>query len=292
MTYTTLITADEVRRHLDELDWAVVDCQFSLSEPALGHQQYLAGHVAGAVYADLNVDLSAPVVPGRTGRHPLPEPATFKRKLGKWGIGPGVQVVAYDASGAGNAARLWWLLRWLGHDAVAVMDGGWQAWQAIGGPVRGGEESRPPREFVGAPRAAWVLTADEVGARRTDPDYLIVDSRTRERYRGEQEPIDPVAGRIPGAVCAPYVENLDSAGRFLSPEALRARFGALLGETPPERAVFYCGSGVTAAHNLLALAHAGLGDGRLYAGSWSEWITDPQRPIGRGEEHDRAKGPA
>jgi thiosulfate/3-mercaptopyruvate sulfurtransferase len=182
------------------------------------------------------------------------------------------------------AARLWWELRWLGHEAVAVLDGGWQAWQQFGGSVRSGNETRARREFAAEPRNDLLWSAEEVAARNSDPSYLVVDSRTAERYRGDQEPYDPVAGHIPGAACAPYGENLDATGRFLSPEALRARFTALLGDVPAERAAFYCGSGVTAAHNLLAVAHAGLGVGRLYAGSWSEWITDPQRPVGRGDE--------
>jgi thiosulfate/3-mercaptopyruvate sulfurtransferase len=283
MPFTTLISVDELAPHLSEPDWAVVDCRFSFADTEQGRRDYLQAHILGAVYAHLDQDLSGTIVPGQTGRHPLPEPEALARTLGGWGIGPGVQVVAYDASGAGNAVRLWWLLRWLGHDAVAVLDGGWQAWQAQGQPVRGGPEARPPREFAAQPRTEWVVSADDVERLRNDPAYRVVDSRTRERYLGDHEPIDPVAGRIPGAVCAPYLENLDATGRFQSSEALRARFAALLKDIPAERVVFYCGSGVTAAHNLLALAHAGLGDGRLYAGSWSEWITDPTRPIGRGE---------
>jgi thiosulfate/3-mercaptopyruvate sulfurtransferase len=283
MPHKTLISVEELAGHLDAPGWAVVDCRFSFADTEQGRRDYEQSHIAGAVYAHLDQDLSGPIVPGQTGRHPLPEPEALARRLGSWGIGPGVQVVAYDASGAGNAVRLWWLLRWLGHDAVAVLDGGWQAWLEQGRPVRSGPESRAPREFVARPRTEWVVNADEVDRLRADPAHLVVDSRSRERYRGDHEPIDPVAGHIPGAVCAPYTENLDANGRFLAPAALRARFTDLLGEVPAERSVFYCGSGVTAAHNLLALAHAGLGDGRLYAGSWSEWINDPQRPVGRGE---------
>ena len=282
MPFETLISAEQLAIHLADPDWAVVDCRFSLADTDRGRQDYLQSHIAGAVYAHLDNDLSGTIVPGQTGRHPLPQPDVLAERLGGWGIDPGVQVVAYDASGGGNAARLWWLLRWLGHDAVAVLDGGWQRWQQMGGRVRSGAESRPARRFVPRPRHDWVVTADEVEQLRADPDHLVVDSRTAERYRGEKEPIDPVAGRIPGAVCAPYFDNLEPAGFFRGSADLRQRFEALLAGRPPERAVFYCGSGVTAAHNLLALAHAGLGDGRLYAGSWSEWITDARRPIGRG----------
>jgi thiosulfate/3-mercaptopyruvate sulfurtransferase len=284
MPYRTLISVDELAPHLEDPDWAVVDCRFSFADTEQGRRDYMQAHIPGALYAHLDRDLSGPIMSGQTGRHPLPEPAVLAQTLGGWGIGPGVQVVVYDASGAGNAVRLWWLLRWLGHEAVAVLDGGWPAWLERGRPVRAGQEERPARPFVPVPRWDWVASADEVERLRRQATHLVVDSRSGERYRGEREPIDPVAGHIPGAVCAPYTENLDAHGRFRSAEALRERFSALLKGLPAERAVFYCGSGVTAAHNLFALAHAGLGDGRLYAGSWSEWITDPQRPIALGEE--------
>jgi thiosulfate/3-mercaptopyruvate sulfurtransferase len=287
MPYTTLISAEELAPHLDDPQWVVADCRFVLAEPGRGRTEYLASHIAGAVYVHLDEDLSGPVVPGRTGRHPLPEPATLAATLGAWGIGPGIQVVVYDAAGAAYAARLWWLLRWLGHEAVAALDGGWQAWQQFGGAVRGGAETRAPRTFQSTLRPDLVLTPDDVDAWRQDAAYRVIDSRTLERYRGLNETIDPVAGHIPGAICAPYGDNLDPAGRFLPAAALRARFEALLAGRPAERAVFYCGSGVSAAQNLLALAHAGLGQARLYAGSWSEWIADGQRPIALGDEAER-----
>ncbi|RMG49113.1 MAG: sulfurtransferase [Acidobacteria bacterium] len=268
-----------MQRHLADVDWAVVDCRFSLDDPERGRRDYQRAHIPGAVYAHLNEDLSGPVIPGRTGRHPLPEIDRFAGTLGRWGIDERVQVVAYDDSGGAVAARLWWMLRWLGHDAVAVLDGGWPAWQEEERPAQSGVETRAPRTFVPRPRPELIITSEDIEAALGRATYRLIDARAPERYRGEQEPIDPIAGHIPGAVSAPFAGNLDARGRFRSPEELRARFQAILGDLPPERAVLYCGSGVTAAHNLLAMAHAGLGEGRLYVGSWSEWITDPRRPI-------------
>jgi thiosulfate/3-mercaptopyruvate sulfurtransferase len=285
MVYSTLISAADLRRHLGEADWAVVDCRFALNEPERGRREYLAAHIPGAVYAHLTEDLSAPVVPGRTGRHPLPDVDQFAQVLSGWGIDARVQVVAYDDSGGSMAAaRLWWMLHWLGHEAAAVLDGGWAAWRAAGYPEARGPGQRAPRPITPPVQPEQVLSSAEVAARLHDPRTRLLDVRAAARYRGEQEPIDPVAGHIPGATSAPYEDSLDAAGHFRAPEELRARFQGLLGPAPPEGAVAYCGSGVTAAHTLLALAHAGLGPGRLYAGSWSEWITDPARPIATGEE--------
>jgi thiosulfate/3-mercaptopyruvate sulfurtransferase len=191
-----------------------------------------------------------------------------------------MQVVAYDDAGGGMAAaRLWWMLRWLGHNTVAVLDGGWGKWLTEGRPVKSGLESRPRREFQPRPRPELIVGAEEVDAIRLDSAYRLLDARAAERYHGRNETIDPVAGHIPGAVSAPYQDNLNLEGVFRPAEELRQLYQELLGETPPERAIFYCGSGVTALHDLLAMLHAGLGEGRLYAGSWSEWITDPARPV-------------
>jgi thiosulfate/3-mercaptopyruvate sulfurtransferase len=281
MSFQTLISTFELAGHLNLPDWAIIDCRFALAEPARGRRDYLAAHIPGAVYAHLEEDLSGAIVPGRTGRHPLPNLDDFARRLAAWGIAPGVQVVAYDDDNGSMAARLWWLLRWAGHDDVAVLDGGWAAWQAEGRPTRIGTETREPRDAVLEVRNRLVADADDVAALTANPTALLIDARSRERFRGEQEPIDPVAGHIPGAICAPFSENLDRNGRFRPANELRARFRDLLGDAPTGQAIFYCGSGVTAAHNLLALAHAGLGDARLYPGSWSEWITDPARPVAR-----------
>lgn len=287
MAFTTLIDPETLQRHLEHPDWVVVDCRFSLSDPAYGCRAYREAHIPGAVYAHLDEDLSGPIVPGRTGRHPLPDPDWLAQKLGAWGIDNRTQVVAYDDAGGAFAARLWWLLGWLGHDAVAVLDGGWSRWVREGRPVRGGIETRPRRTFVPRIRPERVVSADEVLQHLHDPAWRLLDARAPARYRGEQEPIDPVAGHIPGAVNAPFAENLTPDGTFRPPDELRQRFEALLGDVPPERVICYCGSGVTAVHNLLAMAHAGLPGARLYAGSWSEWITDPRRPVARGGERRR-----
>jgi len=281
MVYTTLISTQELLAHLEEPDWVVVDCRFVLTNKEQGRRAYEQGHISGAVYAHLDEDLSGPIVPGQTGRHPLPEIEQFAQTLSKWGIDGQTQVVAYDSAGGAIASRLWWMLRWLGHDAVAVLDGGWPRWQAEGLPTRSGVEANEARSFAPRPRPELVLNAGEVEQIRTDPNYLLFDARSADRYRGENETLDPVAGHIPGARSLPYAGNLGPDGQFLGQAELKARFEAELGQTPPEQTVFYCGSGVTAAHNALAMAHAGLGEARLYPGSWSEWITDPDRPVAK-----------
>lgn len=284
MPYQTLIAPAEVAPQLEAQDWVIVDCRFSLGDAERGRADYERAHIPGAVYAHLNADLSSPIIPGVTGRHPLPNVEQFAATLSRWGIGPGVQVVTYDDDNGSMAARLWWMLRWLGHDTVAVLDGGWARWQREGYPSRGGEEHRPAAQFVPAPRPELVASVDEVLQLLHNPDYQLVDARGAARYRGDEEPVDPAAGHIPGAISHPFTDNLDAEGKFLSPAALRERFTAQLGAHTPEQAVMYCGSGVSAAHNVLALVHAGLGDTRLYPGSWSEWIADPTRPIAKGEE--------
>lgn len=284
MALTTLCAPSDLAAHLDDPAWAVVDCRFSLNDVDRGRRDYLAGHVPGAVYAHLDDDLSGPVERGRTGRHPLPDPDAFARTLSRWGIGPGVQVVAYDDAGGAIAARLWWMLRWVGHDAVAVLDGGWPRWVREGHPTRSGTEDRPPRTFEPRLRPDLVADAAEVDRLRQDSTARLLDARAGARFRGEVEPIDPVAGHIPGALSAPHEANLDVTGCFLPAEALRAYYEALRRGAPAERVVSYCGSGVTAAHNLLAMAHAGLEGARLYPGSWSEWITDPARPVATGDD--------
>ncbi|RME07666.1 MAG: sulfurtransferase [Anaerolineae bacterium] len=281
MAYRTLITPQTLYLHHQDDDWVVVDCRFWLDDTGKGRRDYLRAHIPGAVYAHLDEDLSAPVEPGVTGRHPLPAVSELAERLGRWGIGPEVQVVAYDDRGGAIAARLWWLLRYLGHDDVAVLDGGWPAWVEAGYPVDDVIPSPAPRTFEPHPRPEMLATAEDVLARMGDPAFRLVDSRAPERYRGEQEPLDPVAGHIPGALNYHFERNLTPQGGFEDAAVLRARFQALLGDTPPERVIFYCGSGVTAAHNVLAVTHAGLGTPRLYAGSWSHWITDPERPVVR-----------
>jgi thiosulfate/3-mercaptopyruvate sulfurtransferase len=277
--HTTLLTAQALAPHLGDAGWAVVDCRHRLADVGFGRRAYAEAHISGAVFADIGGDLSAPVIRGKTGRHPLPDVAAMAARLSAWGIDGAVQVVAYDDSGGSMAARLWWLLRWLGHDAVAVLDGGWPQWQAQGLPAGQGEEARAARTFVPRVRREWVLTAEQVNRVRSDPAWRVLDARNADRFRGENETIDPVAGHVPGAHSVPYADNLEPDGRFKSRDILRRRYLEVLGTVPAARAVCYCGSGVTAAHDILAMAYAGLGDARLYAGSWSEWIVDPVRPV-------------
>ena len=280
MAHTTLITAATLHAHLDDPDWVVVDCRFNLADPAAGRRAYQAGHIPGARYAHLDEDLSAPVT-ATTGRHPLPDPARLAATLGAWGIGPGTQVLAYDdLGGMLAAARLWWLLRWLGHTAVAVLDGGLPAWTRAGLPLSTDVPVIAARTFIARPDDRLWLTVEQVQG--LPAHELLLDARGAARYRGEMEPIDPVAGHMPGALNLPTESNLAADGCFLPAAALRARFAALLGERPAARVVHSCGSGVTACHNLLAMEVAGLSGSRLYAGSWSEWIRDPQRPVATG----------
>jgi thiosulfate/3-mercaptopyruvate sulfurtransferase len=283
MAFTTLITTDALARFLDDESIAIVDCRYKLDDEEWGLQQYVASHIPGAAYAHLGRDLAGKKT-GDNGRHPLPDPDALRRTFGRLGIASGVQVVVYDQDTGLFASRLWWLLRWMGHEAVAVLDGGFAKWVAEGYPTKSGEEHHALREFVGAPRVGWTMSAGEVAAAARKPDWRIVDARAPERYRGESEPIDRVAGHIPGAVNHFYKRNLDERGIFRTPEELRAAARETLGETPPERVICYCGSGVTACHILLALEHGGLRGGKLYPGSWSEWSSDPSRPVERSEK--------
>ncbi len=278
--FTTLISTTELALHLNDPDWAVFDCRFALADPERGRRDYQHEHIPGAVYAYLNEDLAGPVVPGQTGRHPLPTIEFTAARFSQWGIDGNTQVVAYDdAGGAVAAARLWWMLRWLGHDAVAVLDGDWRKWKNEEREVRSGVEARPARSFVPRPRADLLISTEDIESKLHDASCKLFDARTADRYRGENETIDPIAGHIPGAISAPYPDSLNPDGTLRSEEELRQRFAALLGGIPADRSTFYCGSGVTAAHNVLVVKHVGLGDAKLYAGSWSEWITDPRRPI-------------
>ncbi|MBN1665668.1 MAG: sulfurtransferase [Anaerolineales bacterium] len=282
MTFTTLISVEGLQQFYTRPDWVVMDCRFSLAEPERGRQAYQAGHIPGARYAHLDEHLSGPIVPGQTGRHPLPPIDVLAARLGAWGISADSQVVVYDDSGGDMAVRLWWLLQWLGHPAVAVLDGGFPAWEKAGLPVTTVLPDPAPVEFVPQVRSEMLVSAGQLLAEFGDPSYLVVDVRAAERYRGEVEPIDPVAGHIPGAVNYPYVNSIDRDGHFQLKQILRGRFENLFGPVPAKHVTFYCGSGVTGAHGVLAVAHAGLGMPRLYAGSWSHWIADPERPVARG----------
>lgn len=283
MEFTTLIDVDSLREALAAPGIAVLDCRFDLAAPDAGRQAYLRGHIPGARYVDLNRDLSAPVS-ATSGRHPLPDPQTLAALFQGLGVAPNTQAVVYDESNGSFAARAWWLLRWLGHPQVAVLDGGLSAWLREGGATESGE---PPRAAAARSGAVQVhrraaLGTEELIAALESPRTLLLDARAPERYSGAVEPIDPVAGHIPGAVNHPFGTNLRSDGRFLPREELAQRWQSRLGQTSPADVIMMCGSGVTACHNLLALEHAGLPGARLYAGSWSEWIRDPGRPVARG----------
>ena len=283
MPFTHLISVAALQAHLHHPDWVIVDCRFSLADTEAGRRAYQSGHIPGAWYAHLDEDLSGLVIKGKTGRHPLPGPASLQARFSAWGIGAHTQVVAYDDLGGAMAARLWWLLRWLGHEAVAVLNGGFPAWLS-----ETGERSTAlptAREGGFTPRLNPDMARDShfVEQHLQDPAFLLVDSRAPERYRGEVEPIDPVAGHIPGAVNLFHATNIGPDGLFLPEEVLRQKFEALLQEREAAQTVFYCGSGVTAAHNLLAMEVAGIEGASIYPGSWSEWIADPSRPVARGE---------
>ncbi len=279
MLYSTLITIKDISANLGNPDWAIFDCHFLLDDTEAGRRTYLEAHIPGAIYVHLDKDLSGKVIPGKTSRHPLPDIDTFAATLSNWGIDETVQVVAYDDRGGSIAARLWWMMQWVGHPNVAVLDGNFTHWREAGFPTKSGVETRSPRSFKPHPNPNLLVDANQIMAMRKSPEVLIIDSRAPERYRGELEVLDPIAGHIPGAVNAFFGNNMDEDGHFKNKEQLRIRFKKIFGDIPAEKTIFYCGSGVTAAHNILAIAYAGLGNAVLYPGSWSEWITDPNRPV-------------
>jgi thiosulfate/3-mercaptopyruvate sulfurtransferase len=276
--HTHLISVHSLAKNYQDSDWVLVDCRFDLTNPAWGYQDYQRAHVPGAVYAHLDHDLSSPITPN-TGRHPLPTPEDFKGRMEAWGIRPNSQVVVYDTTGGGFAGRLWWLLRFFNHPAVALLDGGFSAWEREGLPVKSGIEYRQPVKLDEplAYQVEMTATVQEVDRIRQDPDYRLIDARAPERYRGEVEPLDAIAGHIPGAANRFHGQNLQPDGTFKSVDTLRQEFQDLLRDVPPENAVVYCGSGVTSCHHLIAMEAAGLPGARLYVGSWSEWIRDPDR---------------
>lgn len=280
MTYTTLISTETLAAHARP-DWIIVDCRYDLGNERWGHEQYLAGHVPGAVYASLSDDLAGPRT-GANGRHPLPSIEALAATFGRLGIANTSQVVVYDQNVGLHASRLWWSLRYLGHDAVALLDGGWARWMAEGRPVKAGQEAEPPATFTPSPRPHMAIDLDGVQARVAGSDTLLLDARGADRFEGRTEPIDRVPGHIPGARNHYYMWNTGPDGTFLSPGELRERFDAVLGGQAPTDTVMYCGSGVSACHNLLAMELAGLPGTTLYPGSWSEWSADPNRPVETG----------
>jgi thiosulfate/3-mercaptopyruvate sulfurtransferase len=281
MTFTTLISAAQLRERLDDPSWRLVDCRHDLTQPQAGEQAYRAAHLPRAQFLHVDRDLSG-TKSGFNGRHPLPTAEDFAALLARRGIGNDNQVVIYDDMGGMFAARLWWMLRWVGHREVAVLDGGLSAWLAGGGPLTDTIETQAPARFERQASLAREVPAAYVAAHLRRPGMLLLDARAPERFEGRNETLDPVAGRIPGALNRFFKDNLGADGRFKTPPQLCAEFTALLGGQSPQTLVNYCGSGVTSCHNLLALEVAGLHGARLYAGSWSEWCSDRQRPIATG----------
>jgi thiosulfate/3-mercaptopyruvate sulfurtransferase len=277
MNLTTLASTEQLASHLAE--WRIFDCRHDLAKPALGEQQYGEAHIPGALFAHLDRDLSAPR-DDRNGRHPLPYPGAFIAWLGQQGLRPEDQVVCYDAGNGTVAARLWWMLRWVGHDAVAVLDGGLAKWLAEKRPVTAERPRFPHTQYPVRMRAESAVGIGYVEKR--PEDVVLLDARAPERFRGEIEPMDPVAGHIPGAHNWPYGRNLNPDNTFKSPAALAAGFAEFLGPTPAARIVHHCGSGVTACHNILAMERAGYPPTALFPGSWSEWVADPKRPVATG----------
>lgn len=275
--HTTLVSPADLMPRLADPRWVVVDCRFDLANPDAGEQAYVEGHIPSARYAHLDRDLSGEKT-GTNGRHPLPTVEQMAARFGAMGIAPDTQVVAYDADSGMFAARLWWMLRFMGHDAVAVLDGGFARWVGAGGAVQPGRVTPTPVRFEANPRPAWRLDVTEVAGGGCGQ---LIDARAPERFRGENETLDPVGGHIPGARNQFFQQNLSADKTFKPAEALRAQWSATLEGRSPADVVMYCGSGVTACHNLLALEIAGLSGARLYAGSWSEWSADPSRPIDR-----------
>ena len=281
MHYRTLISAVELQPQLNNPDWVIIDCRFSLANSEAGSYAYRHGHIVNARYAHLDKDLSSAIT-DTTGRHPLPDFRVLVKKLSAWGVSNQSQVVVYDDTGGAFAGRLWWLLRTLGHDNVAVLNGGIQQWQKQY-PVTTQLPRIKTASFCAYLNDYASLTVRQVEDGIARKFITLIDARTPERYRGEQEPIDPIAGHIPSALNRPLQHNLNEQGLFLSPAELRAQFSQLLGITAPESVVHYCGSGVTACHNLLAMEHAGLQGSKLYAGSWSEWIRNKNRAVAIGK---------
>ena len=282
MPFTTLISVEQLRERMAEPDLVVLDARFTLDDESWGTRAFVEGHIPGAQRADLAEDMAGEIIPGVTGRRPFPDAVDFIERVRGWGVGDDTQVVVYDADGGLMAAsRLWVMLRWVGHDSVAVLDGGWGKWLREERPETSAVPTPAPSRFDATVREASVDAA-YVLAHLRDPSIVVVDARGAERYRGETEPLDPVAGHIPGSINRPIQGNLAEGGVFKSAEALRAQWTPLLGAVTPSSVVHSCGSGVAACHNLLAMEIAGLAGSRLYAGSWSEWCADPARPVATG----------
>ena len=276
-----LVSVEQLREHLDDARWCVVDVRHDLFDAEAGIRAYREGHIPGAVFANIDTQLSGTKT-GLNGRHPLPSRDDLIETFRVWGINNDTQIVAYDAQGGQFASRLWWLARWLGHRPVALLDGGWQKWSSETRLMSRNDPVRARGNFTASDSTMPLVSAHQVLQQLQESDRILLDARTPERYRGEEEPIDPVAGHIPGARNRPWQQNLNSDQTFKSPSVLRSEFDALLGEQAPGQVAHQCGSGVTACHNVFAMELAGLPGSALYGGSWSEWIADPARPIATG----------
>ncbi|QXI28226.1 sulfurtransferase [Pseudomonas vanderleydeniana] len=284
MPLAQLISPQQLAERQVRPGLVILDCRFALEDPDYGQRSYAEGHIEGAHFADLERDLSGPVTRGVTGRHPLPAPTALVERLQAWGISADSEIVLYDDGPGMYAARAWWLLAWLGkRDGVFLLDGGLKAWHAAGLPLSLNPPPSVRGNFSGSADPSLLISAEQLQQRLGQPSMTLLDARALPRFRGEVEPIDPVAGHIPGAQCAAFNENLGADGRFLPADQLKQRFATQLGERPVQELVAYCGSGVTACHNLFALSLAGYPLATLYPGSWSEWITDPQRAIATGD---------
>lgn len=284
MIFQTIISTQMLEQNIDKTDWVIFDCRSSLVDHDAGLKAYQAGHIPNATFCNLETDLSSPVTED-SGRHPLPNFNELIKKLGNWGVDKQTQVIVYDDVGGAFAVRLWWQLRTFGHNKVAVLDGGIPQWSKENKPLNIDNVTRPSKKFIATvDKQAW-LNTETIYQNLTSKDYIVLDARTPERYHGESEPIDTVAGRIPDSVNRAFQKNLNENGLFLSAEELNTQFKPILGQALdhlPEKIVHLCGSGVTACHNMLAMEIAGLQGSKLYPGSWSEWIRDPKRPISVG----------
>ncbi len=278
--FNTIISAAALKTLLNQPDVVIIDCRFYLADKEGGQKEYEQSHIPNAQYAHLDNNLSGEIIIGETGRHPFPSIEKITTLLSNWGIDENTQVIVYDQSHGGIAARLWFMLKWLGHEKVAVLNGGWKYWQSIKGTTSSKIREVLPKIFKPNPRLDLLVDVEFMEKNTTNAALLYVDSRSAKRYRGEEEPIDPIAGHIPSAVSAPFLENLGADGLFLDKESLTNRFEKILSNQASAKTIFYCGSGVTACHNLLAMHHIGKTDALLFPGSWSEWITDTKREIG------------
>lgn len=278
-SFTSIISPKKLAALLDTENIVIIDCRYDLFDPKKGKRDFEHSHIPGAHYADLKYDLAGPVISGKTGRHPLPNILELSEKCSDWGITNEAQVVAYDANTGAMAARLWWLLKWLGHDKVAVLNGGFANWVMQKLPTTPEISESKPGHFIPNINPHMLITLEEIEQLLGNDQFVIIDSRAEERYRGEEEPIDAISGHIPGAKNRFHKYNNDEKGCYKPGTLLKAEFSKIIKDTPADQTIFYCGSGVTGAQNVLAYYHAGLGLPKLYAGSWSEWITDPNRPI-------------